>query len=176
MQQAEPYDWTETFWPLRVVLRRKTVARGLWEVDSWSAVRVESVRDEVHETQQVEPLPAQEDSQDYCWTGQGLELFLDERAAYRFNLSAEKPKLFVICTEDEEMGRVMRPYLVSASQDAAASYMDGGEEDVFAVPMPDAIQCWIEGFIARHGEPDLGLRSGKRRRYRGARKQESNHD
>jgi len=163
---------TEPFWPLQVTLRRTRVERGLWEADSWSVVAVASDRGQRRPQLHREALPAQGHCQDYCWSGLGLELFRDERGAYRFNLSAAEPRLFVICCHDEAQD-CMRPYLISASQDAAASYMDGGDEDVFSVSMPPALQCWIEAFIARHGEPELGLSQGKRRRYRGARKQEA---
>jgi len=173
MTVPAPSDDTQDFWPLKVVLRRKRIERGRWEADSWSVATVESDRGQHRAQQRVEEVPAVDQQQDYCWSGLGLELYRDERAAYRFNLSAAQPRLFVICTADEEREGMMRPYLVSASQDAASSYMDGGDEDVFSVPMPNAVQCWIEAFIARHGEPDLELAKGKRRRYRGGRKQEA---
>jgi len=57
----------------------------------------------------------------------------------------------------------MRPSLLTASQDEASAYMDGGEEDVFSCPMPAAVQCWIEAFIARHGEPEIMLGKSRRR-------------
>ena len=70
----------------------------------------------------------------------------------------------MVCNEDEDAER-MEPFLVTASQDVAASYMDGGEEDVYSISMPEAIQCWIEGFIGRHGEPELEIGKGKRRHH-----------
>ncbi len=155
-------------WPLLVQLRKKIISRGLWEVDSWSLHSCESDRDS-RQRQSLSwvELPAVEDvdgspCQDFRWSGLSLELFRDERAAYRFNLSAADPRLFVICSEEDEL---MQPYLVTASQDEASSYMDGGEEDVYSVAMPEAIQCWIEGFIARHGEPELEVGKGKRRHH-----------
>ena len=116
-----------------------------------------------HSAQTVEQTTVNELCCDYHWRGLSLELFRDERPAYRFNLSSEDPRLFVVCNEDDE--EVMRPFLITASQDEAASYMDGGEEDVFSLPMPEAVQCWIESFIGRHGEPDLQARKGKRRNH-----------
>ncbi|MEH6651090.1 MAG: DUF3305 domain-containing protein [Motiliproteus sp.] len=156
------------YWPLLVQLRRKTISRGLWEVDSWSLHSCDSDRDsDQRQSLSSVALPAVTDTdgspcQDFCWSGLSLELFRDERAAYRFNLSAVDPRLFVICSEEDEL---MQPYLVTASQDEASSYMDGGEEDVYSVAMPEAIQCWIEGFIARHGEPELEVGKGKRRHH-----------
>lgn len=180
MSVTAPRESSE-FWPLRLVLRRKRIERGLWEVDHWSVESIESDRGQQRRELLMEPQPPSADTpadcQDYLCSGLGLELFRDERAAYRFNLSAAEPRLFVICAaDDEEEGAeaaLMRPYLISASQDAASSYMDGGDEDVFSLPMPSALQCWIEAFIVQHGEPDLGLSKGKRRRYRGGRKVEA---
>lgn len=154
-------------WPLLVTLRKKTISRGLWEVDSWSLHSCGSDRD-IHQRQSLSwrESAAIDDAgaacQDYQWSGLSLELFRDERTAYRFNLSAVDPRLFVICNEEDEL---MQPYLVTASQDEASSYMDGGEEDVYSVAMPTAIQCWIEGFIARHGEPEMDVGKSKRRHH-----------
>ena len=156
------------YWPLLVTLRNKTITRGLWEVDSWSLLSCDSDRNSAQRQSLIGiELPATTASdgspcQDYQWSGLSLELFRDERAAYRFNLTAADPRLFVICSEEDEL---MQPYLVTASQDEASSYMDGGEEDVYSVTMPEAIQCWIEAFIGRHGEPELEVGKGKRRHH-----------
>lgn len=151
------------FWPLVVSLRKQAIKRGLWEVDCWSlqgcaSDRTGDQRQEVSVTEQ----PVADGCIDYRWSGLSLELFRDERAAYRFNLSASDPRLFVICSEEDAL---MQPYLVTASQDDASSYMDGGEEDVYSIAMPEAIQCWIEGFIGRHGEPELEAGKSKRRHH-----------
>ncbi|MEH6822728.1 MAG: DUF3305 domain-containing protein [Motiliproteus sp.] len=151
------------FWPLLVSLRKQSIKRGLWEVDSWSLQDCSSDRTgEQRQALSVIELPVADGSIDYRWSGLSLELFRDERAAYRFNLSATDPRLFVICSEEDEL---MQPYLVTASQDDASSYMDGGEEDVYSIAMPEAIQCWIEGFIGRHGEPELEAGKSKRRHH-----------
>ena len=150
-------------WPLRIQLRKKRIQRGMWEADSWSVTGCISDRDEgENKALSVVEQPVDETCTDYLWDGLSLELFRDERPAYRFNLSAADPRLFVICTEEDGM---MRPYVLTASQDVASSYMDGGEEDVYSVAMPEAIQCWIEGFIGRHGEPELESGKSKRRHH-----------
>lgn len=154
-------------WPLQLRLRRSTHRRGLWEVDNWSLVALSSDRHPLSDPQQAQSLMMQLEvqeppCQDYLWKGLSLRLYRDERPAYRFNLGSEAPQLFVVCNEEDAL---MRPMLITASQDAAAAYMDGGEEDVFSVAMPMAIQCWIEAFIARHGEPDLQAGKGRRRNH-----------
>ncbi|MCW8885606.1 MAG: DUF3305 domain-containing protein [Motiliproteus sp.] len=164
-QQPETHSKSEIrHWPLVVQLRRKTVNRGRWEAYSWSVAAVASDRHVGGQRElTVEHKAVAEDCCDYHWRGLSLEIFRDERAAYRFNLSSDDPRLFVVCNEEDE--DQMQPFLITASQDEAASYMDGGEEDVFSLPMPEAVQCWIESFIGRHGEPDLQARKGKRRNH-----------
>ncbi len=150
-------------WPLRIQLRKQRIQRGLWDADSWSVLGCISDRDEeARKALSVVEQRVDDSCTDYLWSGLVLELFRDERAAYRFNLSAVDPRLFVICTEEDG---VMRPYVLTVSQDVASSYMDGGEEDVYSVAMPEAIQCWIEGFIGRHGEPELEAGKSKRRHH-----------
>ncbi|WP_207061407.1 DUF3305 domain-containing protein [Motiliproteus sp. SC1-56] len=162
MQQETEQQEEVRYWPVQVTLRRKRVSRGRWEADQWSLVGCESDRGSAQACLSVEQTPLADEGCEYRWRGLALELFRDERAAYRFNLSSGDPRLFVICSEDEG---VMEPYLVTACQDDAASYMDGGEEDVFSISMPAAVQCWIEAFIARHGEPELAVGKSKRRHH-----------
>ncbi|PMR70631.1 DUF3305 domain-containing protein [Halomonas heilongjiangensis] len=82
-----------------------------------------------------------------------LQLYLTERAAYRFNLDAGTPQLFVRCGESSGEPR---PSAITASQDVAASWLDG-EQQVLEVAMPLALQAWLEAYLARHGEaPDEG--------------------
>ncbi len=151
----------DDLWPLRIRLTRRPVGNGLWECDSWHVSEIESDRDGAA----TEGVSCSEDTtsrtRHYDWRARPLRLFRDERAAYRFNLESRTPRLFVQCDPDD--GGLMVPTLVTASQDVAASYMDGGDEHVFSVEMPAAIQCWIEAFIARHGEPEIFLGKGRRR-------------
>ncbi|RRJ83965.1 DUF3305 domain-containing protein [Aestuariirhabdus litorea] len=139
---------TDEIYPLKVAMIRSERQVGPWLTASWSC--------ELH------PADASPVNATTCATLQ-LQLHRDERAAYRMNLSSRAPKLFVMCDIDElaDDDETLLPRFISASQDLAASYMDGGEEDVFSAPMPVAIQCWIEAFMARHGEDESN--SGKRR-------------
>lgn len=169
---AAPEQLDAERWPMRICLMRRKVSNGRWEADQWSIAEIESDRQDPPQELSCEigsvPLGAPP-ADIFIWRGLWLELHRDERAAYRFNLGSAAPKLFVNCNADES-GR-MEPKLITASQDVAASYMDGGEEDVFSIAMPTAIQCWIEAFIARHGEPEIQLGKGRHRDHDGARKQ-----
>ncbi|OBA00909.1 DUF3305 domain-containing protein [Halomonas sp. G11] len=86
-----------------------------------------------------------------------LQLFMTERAAYRFNLTAATPRLFV---RAGFTGQAPEPAAITASQDVAAGWMDG-EQQVLEVAMPMAIQIWIESYLARHGEAPMEIRKKK---------------
>ncbi|MCA1773690.1 MAG: DUF3305 domain-containing protein [Halomonas sp.] len=86
-----------------------------------------------------------------------LQLFMTERAAYRFNLTSATPRLFV---RAGFTGQAPEPSAMTASQDVAAGWMDG-EQQVLEVAMPMAIQIWIESYLARHGEAPMEIRKKK---------------
>ncbi|SNY98502.1 DUF3305 domain-containing protein [Halomonas sp. hl-4] len=88
-----------------------------------------------------------------------LQLSMTERAAYRFNLTAATPRLFV---RAGFTGQAPEPGAITASQDVAAGWMDG-EQQVLEVAMPMAIQIWIESYLARHGEAPMEIRKKKRK-------------
>ncbi|MBF7052399.1 DUF3305 domain-containing protein [Halomonas sp. KAO] len=90
-----------------------------------------------------------------------LQLTMTERAAYRFNLTSETPRLFV---RSGDAGEPPVPSAITASQDVAGSWMDG-EQEVLEVAMPLAIQAWIEAYLARHGEAPP---EGRKKKHKGA--------
>ncbi len=88
-----------------------------------------------------------------------LQLYMTERVAYRHNLQAAQPRLFVRCeTRDEHVF----PDAITASQEVAAGWMDG-ERLVLDAAMPLAMQVWLEAYLARHGEGEDGGRKKKRK-------------
>ncbi len=128
-------------WSLWVSLdKQETVSRG-WPSINW----------------EVAEIAQQTDREDAVaiW----LMLHRDERMAYRFNLSSEAPRLFVIC---EDLNAELRlPRKLTLAQDVAADYMDAGQP-VLSIPMPAPIKVWLEAFMAHHGEVE-DPRAGKRR-------------
>lgn len=131
-------------WPMQIHLQAEEV-----EVDGWEATRWQ-----VHDL-----LPDTAAKEGYV--GLTLELHKDERSAYRFNLNSATPHLFVLCSEDETCGDLV-PMHLTASQDEAASFMDG-EHVLLETPMPAAVQCWIDIYLGIHGEQiDQGRKKKKR--------------
>ena len=88
-----------------------------------------------------------------------LQLYMTERAAYRFNLTSRSPRLFV---RAGEAGASPHPAAISASQDVAAGWLDG-EHRVLEADMPLAVQAWIEAYLAHHGEAPEEGRKKKRK-------------
>ncbi|MCA0917909.1 MULTISPECIES: DUF3305 domain-containing protein [Halomonas] len=88
-----------------------------------------------------------------------LVLSMTERAAYRFNLESQTPRLFVRAGHSD---LPPKPDAVTASQDVAANWMDG-EHRVLATPMPLALQAWVEAYLAAHGEAPTEGRKKKRK-------------
>lgn len=170
---SAPAESHHDSWPLALVLRRRRVSGGAWEADSWSLAAIDSEREQPSATVSCDPLDGAPGTELYRWRGLVLQLHRDERAAYRFNLGAARPRLFVNCNADER-GRMV-PKLVTACQDDAAAYMDGGDDDVLSIEMPLAIQCWIEAFLARHGEAEVALGKGRHRQRGGAREGSGSH-
>lgn len=141
MQQTDQGP-TLSQWPLWVLLeRQETLSRG-WPSVSWKVSEVSAV-----------PL---ESANAFRLI---LELHRDERIAYRFNLSAQSPTLFILCEEVDENQWV--PRKLTVAQDLAADYLDAGQP-VLSIPMPQAIYVWLEGFMAQHGELE-DPKAGKRR-------------
>lgn len=133
---------TSDKWPLWVLLeRQETQSRG-WPSVSWKISQISTIRLEDPEALSL------------C-----LQLHRDERIAYRFNLSAQAPTLFVIC-EEVEAGKLV-PRKLSVAQDLAADHMDAGQP-VLSIPMPQAIYVWLDQFMAQHGELE-DPKAGKRR-------------
>lgn len=91
------------------------------------------------------------------WT-LALQLYMTERAAYRFNLTSATPRLFI---QAGEAGSRPLPAAITASQDVAAGWLDG-EHQVLEVAMPLAVQAWIEAYLVHHGEAPAEGRKKKR--------------
>ena len=80
-----------------------------------------------------------------------LELFPRETEAYRVNLTAAEPVVYVILRPGEGgEGREVEPFLITVSADEVQEYLDAGDDIVEGVAMPSVVRAWVEGFVARH--------------------------
>ncbi|ACA89067.1 MULTISPECIES: DUF3305 domain-containing protein [Shewanella] len=127
---------TESQWPMHVSLKRIEKQVGRWTSISWELDQV---------------LPAT------CEAPEGsklimLELHKDERGSYRINLDMDNAMLYVVCDELEDGTWI--PAMISADQNVAAGCLEG-DTPVLNLSMPEAVACWIEAFITRHGEVEI---------------------
>lgn len=136
---------TADLWPMQVSLYAEAVVVNGWESLRW---KIKELRPDQTMTS--------------GFTDLTLELHKDERTAYRFNLNSKQPHLFILCQEDE-LNEELTPVHITASQDDAASFMDG-EHQLLELPMPAAVQCWIDVYLGIHGEL---IDEGKKKKKKG---------
>ncbi len=142
---------TKASLPLGIVVERRAVDNR-WISHSWRATAV------------IVGAPPRSPSDEWTLLRQGdgwaqfhagtlsLDLFRKETEAYKLNLSQDPPRLYVVLRDDDEPGspHEVVPFLVTASPYEAQDYLDSGEDQVDAAPMPDAITAFVQDFIARH--------------------------
>jgi hypothetical protein len=126
------------------------VRRGPWSVPSWSAESVVAGQHLSGEAPGVTAIREDEEEAEFLWSGLPLEFFRDEAEAYWYNLTSEKPSLFVICHESPD--GELTPFRVTADRDAAAVCLES-EDQVFAVPVPPEIYQSLEQFVVKHFVP-----------------------
>lgn len=134
----------EQIWSIECDLVSHEISTGIWVTTQWQLAGFNLSPDKVNERVTA------------------LQLHRDERTDYRFNLSSQQPKLFLILDNVEEDSQ---PHIVSltASQSVAGQYMDG-DYLVLSNDMPLPVQAWMEAFIGRHGE----LLEQRRKKRKGA--------
>ncbi len=133
--------------PVGVVIeRRKSQSR--WAEFSWRAIGVIPGAPEIDDWV---TLRAEDDWVHFHIATLPLELFPKETDGYRYNLTCETPRVFVVLREGEEAeDREIEAALVSVCPHEAQDYLDTGEDQVDAVVMPDVIRSWVGAYINQH--------------------------
>lgn len=141
---------TDSVWPMYVSLRKVEKQVGRWTAVQWELEHVVPATNEAPENAKLIL----------------LELHRDERASYRLNLDLDNAMLYIVC--DELSDGTWVPAAISADQNVAAGCLEG-DTPVLNMLMPEAIACWIEAFITRHGEVEI---TAHRRKHVNRRKNE----
>lgn len=128
---------TENQWPLQFEVIEETKQVGRWSAPSWHIGDIHLYEKKTQAAQSNGILFERD-----------LEIFLDERTDYRFNLSSQDPKLFFAFENDND---VLIPVMITASQSLIGQYMDG-DYVVLSIGMPLPVQAWLEAFIGKNGE------------------------
>ncbi len=137
--------------PLGVVLERRRIDNP-WEDFDWRPVAVipgAPARDPEGEWRTLD------EGEDWVQFHSGtlpLELFRRETEGYKFNLSNDPPRVFVVVRggEEAEVPHDVVPFLVTACPYEAQDYLDSGEDIVEGVPMPAVVLAWVQDFVDKH--------------------------
>jgi len=87
------------------------------------------------------------ETQIYRWEGLSLPLVPDACDDYWYNITSEKPRLYLICQPDAEGAPV--PLRISADQDDAVA-AEEVDEWFFQTAMSHPIVLWVREYIATH--------------------------
>ncbi|ARD24305.1 MULTISPECIES: DUF3305 domain-containing protein [Shewanella] len=139
---------TENVWPIYVSLKKVEKMVGRWPSVTWE---VDQIVPASHQAPEGATLVL-------------FELHKDERGSYRINLDMDNTMLYIVCDELDD--GTLIPTSISCDQNVAAGCLES-ETPVLNIPMPEALACWVEAFITRHGEVEI---SAKRRKHVNRRK------
>ena len=78
-----------------------------------------------------------------------VELFAGETAGYRRNLLEHRPALYVILRRDRRPPGVA-VHGATVDPGEVEVHADAGDDIIEALPLPDFLRAWVEGFVARH--------------------------
>jgi len=80
-----------------------------------------------------------------------IELFRGETEGYRYNLTNDPPRVYVVLSPGEEAEDPdVVPFLVTVCPYEAESYSENGDDIVEGVTMPDEIIGWVQAFIDKY--------------------------
>ena len=142
---------TQASLPLGIVLERRAVDNP-WIDHRWRAVAVIAGAQPLSPLDEWTRLAAGEDWAHFHAGTLSLELFPKETEGYKVNLSQDPARLYVVLRNEEEglCDHEVLPFLVTACPYEAQDYLDSGEEQVDAVPMPEAVIAFVETYVGRH--------------------------
>jgi hypothetical protein len=133
-------------WPIAVIMQRRP-ARSRWADYIWEPWSVLSGYGQETESRQLVDGP---DSAQWLHPGFTLVLHKDEIEGYYLNVSAQKPRVFVLWLMDGEQGR---PAEVTVSSEEGGRWLDGGHS-VDGVAMPAEIFAWVGDYVEKNYRPE----------------------
>ncbi|OQX11137.1 MAG: hypothetical protein BWK73_18450 [Thiothrix lacustris] len=88
----------------------------------------------------------------YLYPGLTARLHLDECESYYHNLKAPYPSGYIVASLAAD--GTPTPYHFTLSFDEANSYLQGSAQ-VYPVPLPPELYCWVEAYVLEHYAPEL---------------------
>ncbi len=129
-----------------VVLERREIDHP-WQSHGWRAVAVIPGASEVDEWRVLAEAPGRVR---YHAGTLPLELHAKETESYRLNLATGLPTVYVVLRYDDEVEAGIVPFLATVSPYEAQDCLDGDEDLVEPVPMPEVVEAWLADFVAKY--------------------------
>ncbi len=132
--------------PLGVVLERREIDNP-WESVAWRAVAVIPAAPETESWRVIDQGPGWVH---YHASTLPLEIHRRETEGYKYNLGDDPPAVYLILRYDDETEHGIEPFMATVCPFEAQAYLDGDEDLVEPVPMPDLVEAWVGEFVERH--------------------------
>lgn len=137
--------------PVAVLVEHQAVHDNRWIDDRWVVTGVVAAGPLPDAGLHCRPIHADDDSQQYLWSGLKIELHQDDTESYYANLMSDTPGVFVICDGGQE--DELKPASVTLSYGEATSYMET-DLRVERVAMPAEIYRWLEQYVLANYVPE----------------------
>lgn len=154
MDKIELSDFTQSIpqsMPMSVIMQ-KTPSDHPWVNWSYDVIGVVPSDSNTYAddaAQKIRLIHQENGIEKYLISGLTLSLHVDECESYYHNLMSPKPGCFIVANETDDKDEMPVPYLISLSFDEVHAYLEG-EEDVYAVPLPQQLYQWVEAYILTH--------------------------
>ncbi len=132
--------------PVGIVLERRETDHE-WEKVAWTAVAVIPGAPAVEQWRVV-------DRGDgwirYHAATLALDIHRKDTEGYKYNLGNTPPRIYLVLRYDDEAEHGIAPFLATACPYEAQAYLDGDEDMVEPVAMPEIVAHWLGEFVERH--------------------------
>jgi hypothetical protein len=136
--------------PIAIMMSRKLIQRSGWSLPCWEALGVVSGAQFADEKRGRELVHEADGEQNFLYRGFELRLFRDAAETYWYNLTGERPSLFVICLKE---GEELVPSFVTPDHGAAQAAVES-DGAAFAVAIPPDIHTEIERVVMQYYRPE----------------------
>jgi hypothetical protein len=137
--------------PVAIMMSRKLIRRSGWSLPCWEATGVVSGEQFADRRRSRTLVHEADDVQHFLFRGFELPLFRDAAETYWYNLTGERPSLFVICQKED--GDELVPNMVTPDHGVAQAAVEH-DGAAFAVPIPPDIHAEIERVVLEHYRPE----------------------
>ncbi len=141
----------KTAFPVSIIVGFQSTCDNRWKNGYWKVTGLVAGGTDGTGVQRQSLHAATEGAQ-YLWTGLSVELHRDDAESYYFNIISDSPRVFVICSQQED-SEPLKPFIATLSYDEAASYMEA-DEVVESVEMPAELYRWVEQYVLDNYLPE----------------------